>query len=162
MCFQQYIIENCQCYLPNTYSFNSTKPCTGIMDMFCFYQKYKEYFEDHFNSVCHKLCPSECETIKFSVSTSFSDFPSKMSYNLWSNSPKMLNKDNEPRPFESLKREMIYLYIYFDELKYMSTRELPNITFIELLSNIGGTLGLFLGIYFYLIFWANFQISTIM
>ena len=145
MCFQQYIIQQCDCYLPNTYSFQNQNPCTNILNMFCFYQKYKEYFEYYFHNVCHKLCPSECETIKYSVSASFSDFPSKMSYNLWANSPKLMTHNKTPRTFESLKREMIYLYIYFDELKYMSTRELPNLTFIELLSNIGGTLGLFLG-----------------
>ena len=47
-----------------------------------------------------------------------------------------------------LKRNVLSLNIFYDDLNYMLVEEVPSIDFLTLISNIGGTLGLFLGMSF--------------
>jgi hypothetical protein len=140
LCFQKFVIDQCKCYLPNAYSFSESNPCVTVLDMFCFYRAYGDYFDHYFLKECHKICPVECETTKFITQTTFSDFPSKMAFNMLFDDNSNIKKyhgNNKNLSFESLKREMINLNFYFEELKYAKSSEIPNLTFIQLIAKIG-------------------------
>jgi hypothetical protein len=140
LCFQQFIIDQCGCHLPSTYSFSSEYPCINILDMFCFYRKYETYFDSYFGTHCQKLCPTSCQSVKHSYSTSYSDFPSRMSLSLlFENENKIKKYYNEKKVFNlsSIKNEMINLNFYYDDLKYIRTSEIPNMTITQLISSIG-------------------------
>jgi hypothetical protein len=143
LCFQQFIIEQCGCHLPSTYSFSSEYPCINILDMFCFYRKYEEYFDSYFGTECRRLCPSSCQSVKYSFSTSYSDFPSRTSLGLlFENEQKIkkyYNENNEKKlfSFNSINNEMINLNFYYDDLKYIRTSEIPNMSITQLISSIG-------------------------
>lgn len=49
---------------------------------------------------------------------------------------------------KELKSTIVYLRIYFDILEYEHINEIPKVNIIDLISNMGGTLGLFLGMSF--------------
>lgn len=54
------------------------------------------------------------------------------------------NKYNMTNSTEVTQRTL-ELYVYFENMKYMEISEKPSMTWNGLLSNIGGTIGLFLG-----------------
>ena len=47
---------------------------------------------------------------------------------------------------ENIEKEIASLYVYFDELKYIMTDQIPKMETANLISSIGGNLGLFLGL----------------
>ncbi len=70
------------------------------------------------NKICEKQCPMECDSISYSLSVHTN------SINLNGNSR---------------------VYIYYHDFYYTSITEQPKTTFDQLISNIGGLLGLFIG-----------------
>lgn len=101
------------------------------------------------NSKCADLCPHECETISFDATVSYFDFPTYLMYRTI-----MLNKGNldkifrlfqeEEITFETFAKSFAGVNIYFNEIKVTEMRESAAMSFVELISNIGGTIGLFI------------------
>ncbi|XP_070576324.1 acid-sensing ion channel 5-like [Ptychodera flava] len=58
------------------------------------------------------------------------------------------NKTRNLNDFESVSKNLINLEVYFDELNYENIEEIPAVTEESLLSDIGGTLGLYCGFSF--------------
>ena len=50
--------------------------------------------------------------------------------------------------YENVTRTFFALRVYYDDLKYTLIKQQPKIELFDLISNIGGTLGLFLGFSF--------------
>lgn len=80
-----------------------------------------------------------------------SDFPTRTLYNVLIKdknfTKKYFNIENgEQISYEIFKRKAIALNIYYPQLKYNVISELAKITIPDLLSGIGGTFGLFLGL----------------
>jgi hypothetical protein len=106
--------------LYKTYSFNK---------FWGFYSKIKNKIEQ----VCTPMCPLECDSIKYDASISFTKF------------------SNEE--FEALFRvngsqSVTSIDIYYENLEYTSISQLPKMNVIDLISNIGSNLSLFIGISF--------------
>jgi hypothetical protein len=76
------------------------------------------------NGSCYEYCPLECDSFSYDISVSSNSYIKK-------------NDSNKYK-----------IYVYFDDLKYTLISEQPKFDFIDLVSNIGGSLGLFLGISF--------------
>lgn len=80
-----------------------------------------------------------------------SDFPTRTLYNVLKKDKNFTknyfnNESSEHISFETFKRRAIALNIYYPQLKYNVISELAKITIPDLLSGIGGTFGLFLGL----------------
>ena len=45
-----------------------------------------------------------------------------------------------------MKKKFIQLFVYYDSFKYAYSTDTPSMDIVMLLGNIGGTLGLFLGV----------------
>ena len=87
--------------------------------------KYKDKFsKKNLNDQCAEYCPLECDSLSYSTTTSFH----------WTES---LNISS------TLKFK-----IYFKELKYTLISQQPQMNLSDLISGIGGILGLFLGLSF--------------
>ena len=90
----------------------------------------------------------ECETTAYSVLTSISDFPSYTRYNTLLKEPlikfEFRNEiSNNNLTLDYLRKSVLGVFIYYSELKYTLISEHEKILFVDLVSNIGGTLGLF-------------------
>ncbi len=98
------------------------------------------------NESCLKECPLECETVNYEPIISSSQFSlDKLIQFLKSYSfPNDLYKNLTQNDFNNL----VYMHIYFDSQGYKYVSESPKMEFIDLISNIGGNLGLFIGISF--------------
>jgi len=84
---------------------------------------YLNNFKKKIAEKCSKYCPLECNSIEYTFSTR----------NYYTN-------------------ENIRLFIYFKEMEYTKLSEMPKIEPFDLISNIGGILGLFIGCSFVSLF----------
>ena len=95
----------------------------------------------NFNNItntCSKLCPRECETIKYDMDIYINKFTKMdIDYVKYHN-----NLTNDSVDIENL----VILKIFYGSMSYMSYKEWPSMSVFGLISNLGGILGLFLGI----------------
>lgn len=98
------------------------------------------------------MCPLECENLRYELTVSRNQFPTpnyakKM---MATRSPQLdilfdsLGKDNVS--FETLKSTFASVFIKFDQLAVREVIEQPTIGFTDLISNLGGIMGLFLAL----------------
>ena len=59
-----------------------------------------------------------------------------------------LNFPNGSQDYNNLKSSVLSFRIYYDDLLYTQISQHPKVLLIDLISNIGGILGLFLGVSF--------------
>ena len=73
---------------------------------------------------------------------------SKQSYDLFIDSFKyFLQRNGEFNlTYDEVKDRLLFLNIYYPKLSYIKISESPKTSIIDLLSNLGGTLGLYVGI----------------
>ena len=95
---------------------------------------------------CSAECPNQCETNRTETSLSMSEFPT------YSYMDFMLNKPFFRRVYENrtvdrskLKKSLAKINVFYDELKLTTVSQKAKISFESLISDIGGTLGVFLG-----------------
>jgi len=94
---------------------------------------------------CTDYCPLECGSMNY-VINSFSE-PIALSGNISLNAKSKIDSDYF-NTYEELKKNYFALRIYYNELKYKLISEEPKTETFGFASNIGGILGLFLGISF--------------
>jgi hypothetical protein len=100
--------------------------------------------EEHYQK-CLPDCPDECDSVSYSLSSSFNRFPTpKYSEQLVKNS--FLNKTfTDLKSNMTLLRESVLSFsVYYSELKYTEISQLEKLSIVDLICAIGGTLGLFL------------------
>ncbi|CAF0716018.1 unnamed protein product [Brachionus calyciflorus] len=143
LCGQRFIIKMCGCYYPMMLSFFNAKACT-IYDDSCYIKYYKTILaSDYVNNVCLKECPLECEGMTFQKTISYNHFTNKdwikylQSYN--KNDSLYFNKTIDPK-------HLVAVNVYHDSLSYINIEESPTVSFVDLLSSIGGIAGLFMGV----------------
>ncbi|CAF0936619.1 unnamed protein product [Brachionus calyciflorus] len=147
LCFQDMVIKECKCYYIGFpfLSDKSIKPCKNDSEYECIYSKIENDFNDSsiVNTVCQPQCPLECESMSYKILYSYNDFLNKKNnedlndfYNFTGTNRRQMKKD------------LLSLYFYYETLNYEKITEKERIDFVDLLSNIGGIAGLFLGISF--------------
>lgn len=98
--------------------------------------KYENIIGSKLNSLCSPFCPLECDSISYEVISSFNRLPSDRIY----------------FPFKNLtindSKNLVFFNIFYTDLKYTSISEIVKMYVLDLISNIGGNLGLFIGISF--------------
>lgn len=92
----------------------------------------------------------ECERILFETISSRLDFPTEKYAKLMSKKEKVYSKfsDRNNVSYEKIKKSFLQVNIFYNTLEYKSIIEIENVTLFDLISNIGGILGLFLGVSF--------------
>lgn len=104
------------------------------------------------DSSCTSLCPSECEQHLYAYQVSFFDFPSRNhAYKRIHDNFEKFNRRfgyRENVTFDELKKSVSSFYFYFDDLVVTEIVESRATEFVDLIANIGGILGLFIGLTF--------------
>lgn len=95
-----------------------------------------------------RSCPKECDYIKYDTTISSSQYPANGYYELMnkfnisnSNLYSGMLKDNK---FD--QSTVLAVNVFYISSSYMKISENPSILIYDLLPNIGGTMGLFVGI----------------
>ena len=100
-----------------------------------------------FYSICLSECPIECETNYFNIHEHFAKYPS------FSYAEHLLSRDDVKTKFpyssptmSQLSDSILSVNIYYDSPIYQRITETAETSSLTLISNIGGNLGLFIGI----------------
>ena len=149
LCIQQMVIEECKCYdlnYPNLR--NETKPCLNFVDLICLEDQWEKLNVEE----CVQIsCPLECSSLEYELSSSTLEYPSKSFYMslIKSHSFEHLFQIyfNQTKPFtptyEQFKAHAVDFRIYYPSLEYTQITESPKMNTYDLLTQIGGALGLF-------------------
>ena len=151
VCFQRYLLEECGCY-DLTYpiwSGNMT-PCLTFQEVVCDREAQSAFFSQDVKLICGDECPLECVSITYMNALSLNNYPSEAYASVLVNNQKVRERfDNRTNiTYDELKKNLVSVFVYYDDLIYKSYTETSKMSIADLISNIGGTLGLFLGLSF--------------
>ena len=90
-------------------------------------------------SLCSDYCPIECDVIKNDIL----HYPQLITAKNFINSSKF--KFPHFKTYENFTKTFISMNIYYDKLEYTIMDQKPKLELFDLISNIGGLFGLFLG-----------------
>lgn len=135
MCASKKIIEECGCAdltLPLPVKYKDVENCLED-DEPCSRKIIHKWFDDELD--CH--CPPACNNVLYSMSTYFQDYPSQIV-----RQREVQNGNPDP------KKNLLSVSIYFMEKVFPKSQEEVYYTFITLIADMGGQLGLFGGFSF--------------
>ena len=115
---------------------NDTKQCVA---------EYLKEFRNYKYKKCINYCPTVCDSMSYTINPYFEHFPTNGKISAKS---KKENGWDMFETYEQANKHSIAIYVYYKELKYTLISNKPKTELFTIISNIGGTLGLFLGISF--------------
>ena len=147
LCLQKNINTLCGCYFSRYTKVNKEfKACLNLTQLACIYTQQDSFLADQ---DCLDQCPLECNSITYDFQTTTLEYPNKRMYKSLLNSSSFVqsfeNFTGEQFSFESLKDVVISLKVYYPSNSYTFISESPKTSFFDLIAQIGGSLGLFLG-----------------
>jgi hypothetical protein len=154
-CIGQEIIKNCPNETNKSYKLSETKPqylLYKALSAGCIMNTYYKLMKSNINDVCSKFCPLECNSVSYKTTTSVSLFPSEPYGNYLLGQSQFSEKVKKLIPknltINDLQKKLIAFNVFYEEHKYTIITELPKLSTVDLVGNIGGLMGLFLGISF--------------
>jgi hypothetical protein len=146
LCFQRTIINTCGCYYTKYTRLYNSQPCLNGTQHDCLTNILNEINEEE----CVSDCPLECNSVTYQYSLSSLVYPSQSYYNKFFNDKSTLiffntTYDIDVSTKDLFKEYFLCLNVFYPYLQYTQITEIPKFTPIDLLSQIGGSLGMFLG-----------------
>jgi hypothetical protein len=111
----------------------------------CIKDYLKKFRINDQNSKCSEYCPLECDTWKYTLNTYSEQLPVNGKIG---NKSSSLNSLEKFKQYEDVNRHFFGIRVHYNDLKYTFINQEIKIHTFNLISNIGGILGLFLGISF--------------
>ena len=160
LCKQNRIESTCKCYYSSLLRIDSTlPPCSDSSpeQLKCVSDELERVFDNEFNTKCNELCPLECDKMIFSTVYSQLNQMSMERARLYLINPLIgprinatkntMNKSNDDKWwYDVVTKSIVRFNIFYDSLSLLEVSEKPNFTIVDLISSMGGTFGLFLGI----------------
>jgi hypothetical protein len=147
LCLIQYMINTCNLPIPLSYLWEIK---WGNISLDCPRKAYAKFFEENLNDLCLDDCPTECDSIEFSIDVMTSKFPSQAyAFELMNNSRI---KSNYPPGYnitlDDLRESMVQFSVYYTDFDYTKISQISKEHIVDLVSNFGGLFGLFIGMSF--------------
>jgi Amiloride-sensitive sodium channel len=145
LCLHKQIMNTCGCadpYLPKFKTLNITI-CLVFEDGPCVFGVVSNFGDSQANTNCQAACPFECSSILYEVSTFKSLYPTQFYQGILSK--YSLIKYNNIS-YDDIPSAVAKANVYYNDLTYKETTEAAAITTETFFSNMGGTLGLYIGI----------------
>jgi hypothetical protein len=155
-CSQREFVNRCGCNLAS-FPAISLRYCLSKNETRCSNQVLKKF---DIEKECGEYCPPECESVVYDYETSYDTFPNpgfhyhRMKQTL-KEDRKFGNEDFDvgDMSYEQMKASVTCLYVFFDQIGYTSIEASESKSVIDLVSNIGGLFGLFMGKSFKVLFY---------
>ena len=150
MCLQRLFNDYCSCqYAFSQIKFNNTKRICFNEDKFIdndLHCTYSIGMQLSTNSTVLENCdcPIECEKIQYTYSVSVSEYPT-LKYSNYLRNLSIFRTKYPNISYEEMRKSVARVEIFYDEMKETIISENIKMGPSELISNLGGTLGLFLG-----------------
>ncbi|XP_072049118.1 acid-sensing ion channel 1B-like [Amphiura filiformis] len=147
-CRLKRIVSTCNCR-PLGYT-GKSQICTPDQQADCVAKALQEYRSIASSDVCN--CPTQCTEVVYTASLSMTSFPSDELAEEYQKKYEtfigVVDKDNSSFSNSGdlkLRKNLVYLDVYFDELSETTFKQVEAMSFSALLSDLGGQMGLFLG-----------------
>lgn len=145
ICIQQQTIKSCNCTNPSLLGIKNIPVCEDIKDILCVQDITKNILLGDLGKKCAKDCPIACETIDYSLTLSTSSYPTE-------NYAKYLAKQQFHKSIGineyNINKNVLKMFVFYENFKYTYVKEAPVLNLDTFFANIGGTLGLTLGMSF--------------
>jgi hypothetical protein len=145
---QENILMKCNCTDPLSLSLFNSTTCEDVTQQKCMNDQYAWMFDENYITLtCVPLCPLECNKTYIRTFETSNDIIGDLYYD-YIRSNVNLRSDflNGPITVEQAKNSFSFVVFYYDSNSYTLSTQAPTMDVVALLANIGGTLGLFLGI----------------
>ena len=149
LCQASYLINKCNNSIPlDTVKTLYSIYTSNLTDCFDYY--WADFFKQDINEFCLPFCPLECQTISYDISMTFSEFPNPEYAKVLMQNPKIISKypPNHNITYEELKQSVLSVTIYYEDNTYTEITQVAKTGITDLISSMGGLLGLFIGISF--------------
>jgi len=139
--------------------YNETNTCGCCLDSLeddifnkCYYntdnltlRECVDTFMGNFNvGLCHlEYCPLECDSFEYDIT-----FYTESILSAGNISPDNKDLFSNFETYENVSKTFFSINVYYDDLKYTLISQQPKIELFDLISNLGGILGLFIGFTF--------------
>ena len=128
---------------------NSTTPaCLQGLDIFNSLAYFTKFFIEDVVEKCSD-CPLECESEFYTLTTSSLDYPTKIYSDMLASQGPILSRFKNTAPsYDQLKQSIASVNKNNNELGYTQIMESQNVTQVDLITNIGGSMGFLLDLSF--------------
>jgi hypothetical protein len=147
-CMQKKMIQMCNCTMPTFLSLYQDS-CQNLAEAFCPYYALKDntFSIESTIRMCIPQCPLECNSTEFAFQLTSQTFTGILFEALVKSRPVYLADFNTTLVNEATtSNKFVELNLYYDTLSYTTSSDTPSMDIMAFLGNIGGTLGLFLGV----------------
>lgn len=110
----------------------------------CYAAYLMEFQKRNIYSECADYCPLECDSFSYSIELYQEFLPSSGVINSSTTAFEFVNF----KTFENVQKSYLQIRAFYQELNYLNIEQQPHIQMVDLVSSLGGTLGLFLGVSF--------------
>ena len=149
-CFQEFLIKNMSCYSASfAYLSNTSIPaCLIGRDLFDSLSRFTVFYIQDVATQCAE-CPLECDSEFYTFTTSSLAYPTQIYAQMLASQPQIRKRFGNVAPtYDQLRRSIASVSVNFNELGYTQYREIQKMTILDLVTNVGGAIGLFLGLSF--------------
>ena len=145
ICLQSKIVNVCNCnawYLP---SYGNQSLCSSTNE--CWKSTHYLVTRNNLSIIndCVSQCPLECNSIEYEVSTSSLAFPNRYYRTLLAQTSAIKSANVS---LDDINSSVLRFNLFYETLAYTIQRETASMDAFTIMSNFGGTLGLFLGVSF--------------
>jgi hypothetical protein len=148
MCYQNFIQSICNCSLvmdDKNFRLCFLDENYRNKDLYCTGPGYEKFSMSYAIKRCD--CPIECKKTYYTHTSSVSLFPTLKYYDYLMDSD-LVKRKYPNMTYEKLKKSVARVQIFYDKMEETVIEESVKTELSDLISNLGGTLGLFLGLSF--------------
>lgn len=125
------------------------KPCVSYEQFECEAVVYNEFVSKNIYELCSPYCPLECKSIYYSYATSSSHYPTPSYYKYLMTSDSFKSKFYNKNPsYDQTKNSLVLINFYYNDFVYTLIEDIQTRSLFDVVSGVGGTFGLFLGLSF--------------
>jgi len=145
LCIQRIIKMKCNCFYTKYPMYIHAEPCLNSTALECI-SSIERGYANGYSEKCLNECPLECESVTYDYTVSSLIFPSKEFYQATVNDLDFMKRNFAANlSFDLFKEEYLSLNVFISTNKYTLITEIPKITQTDLITNVGGSIGIFLG-----------------
>ena len=150
--FQQLLMDKCACYssaLPTLVA--SSSPCLNSTQFKCYNDLYSGVLTQQISVTGGLLqCPLECDFMTYGTFLSGLSLPNKETYNLFKSDQALYHAtqttyDVDLSTYDLFKQHFYSINVYYEATHYTFISGTPQMTTYQLISSLGGSLGMLLG-----------------
>ena len=139
LCFQKEIVRECKCYALKYPKYGDAEYCRNSTQYDCFVGVYRRL--KLVASQCSQECPLECDSVAYDYTISSATL-SQVYYEFLISH---MEKESSTIMYEQFRQRAVGVRIYYPRMHYTEITESPKFSIFDVLSSLGGSLGLCLG-----------------